>query len=257
MSNSPIKVEVKNNVFINSKVDIIIPFHGQYEKLRRLIESILLSVRSNPYKITLIDDASPNKSFAEDLVKNNNFIQLIRNEKQLGFGASINIGIKNTNYPWLLFLNSDCIVEQPNWMIEMGRSLLNLKNKGVRVVTSKNNLEYIGCPKEIKSKNTEFSDDLILENGYIPLFSFMCHRDLFKHIGGFIKEYPYGQYEDEEFAYRLNHYGFKQAICGRSWIYHEGSATFDALITKNPSIKEKIEQNRNRCINDLKILGLI
>lgn len=253
-----LNVVVKNSLFSNSKVDIIIPFHGQYEKVRRLIESIILSVKSNPYKITLVDDFSPNKDFGTGLNNLGNFINVIRNEKQLGFGGAINVGLKNTSNPWVLFLNSDCVVEQPNFMLEMGRTLLNLKSKGVRVVSSKNNLEYVGCSKEIKADNKNYiSDDIILNEGYLPLFSFMCHRDLFKYIGGNIKEYPYGQYEDEEFAYRLNHYGFKQAICGKSWIYHEGSATFDALINKKPNIKDSIEKNRDRCINDLKLLNII
>ena len=43
-----------------SKVDIIIPFHGQYHKVTRLIESILRFTHSNPYHLILVDDCSPN-----------------------------------------------------------------------------------------------------------------------------------------------------------------------------------------------------
>jgi GT2 family glycosyltransferase len=246
-----LKSVVKDSLFSKSKVDIIIPFHGQYEKVRRLVESIMIGVRSNPYQITLVDDCSPNQDFGKDLNNLDPIVNVIRNEKQLGFGGSINFGLKNTVQPWVLFLNSDCVVEQNTWMLEMGRSLIELKSKGVRVVTSRNNLSYDGCPDIIKGNKEDVVKDFILEDGFIPLFSFMCHRDLFKHIGGFIKEYPYGLYEDEEFAYRLNHYGYKQAICGKSWIYHEGGATFSYLINKFPNIKNDLGENRNRCINDL------
>ena len=44
--------------FSRSRVDIIIPFYGQYEKVTSLVESILVAVRSNPYHITLVDDCS-------------------------------------------------------------------------------------------------------------------------------------------------------------------------------------------------------
>lgn len=244
-----------NSLFSRSKVDIIIPFHGQYEKVRKLVASIIVGVKSNPYQITLVDDCSPNKNFGLDLNTLDPIVSVIRNEKQLGFGGSINAGINHTKQPWILFLNSDCVVEQNNWMLEMGRSLINLKEKGVRVVTSRNNLSYDGCPDIIKGNKEDNVKDYILEEGFIPLFSFMCHRDLFKHIGGFIKEYPYGLYVDEEFAYRLNHYGYKQAICGKSWIYHEGGATFNYLINKFPNIKNDLNENRNRCINDLNKLS--
>ena len=245
------KSVVKDSPFSKSKVDIIIPFHGQYEKVRRLVESIMIGVRSNPYQITLVDDCSPNQDFGKDLSNLDPILNVIRNEKQLGFGGSINVGLKNTSQPWVLFLNSDCVVQQNTWMLEMGRSLIELKSKGVRVVTSRNNLSYDGCPDIIKGEKEDAVKDFILEDGFIPLFSFMCHRNLFEHIGGFIKEYPYGLYEDEEFAYRLNHYGYKQAICGKSWIYHEGGSTFNYLINKFPNIKDDLKENRNRCINDL------
>lgn len=248
---------MKNSVFNKSKVDIIIPYHGQYERVRKLVESIMIGVRSNPYQITLIDDFSPNEDFGKELNKIDPIVRVFRSKKQLGFGGAINLGVNNTVQPWTLFLNSDCVVEHNNWMLEMGRSLIELKNKGVRVVTARNNLKYEGCPDIIQGKKEDIVGDFILDDGFIPLFSFMCHRDLFKHIGGLIKEYPYGNYEDEEFAYRLNSYGFKQAICGKSWIYHEGSATFNYLLNKYPNIKNDIQENRNRCINDLKLLNVI
>ena len=37
--------------FSKSRVDIIIPFHAQYDKVTSLIKSILLSVKSNPFHL--------------------------------------------------------------------------------------------------------------------------------------------------------------------------------------------------------------
>ena len=60
------KAVVKEIPFSKSKVDIIIPFYAQYEKVVSLIQSIVLAVRSNPYQITLIDDCSENENFSKE-----------------------------------------------------------------------------------------------------------------------------------------------------------------------------------------------
>ncbi len=248
--------------FSNSKVDIIIPFHGQYEKVVSLVESILISVKSNPYQITLVDDCSENqnfgKEFSEQFKKKNQEgyrpqLVCVRNEKQLGFSGSLRVGYENTNLPWLLFMHSDCLVKDTNFMLEMGQSLLNWKkdNIPVKIVSARSNNP--GECKKAQSKIDEKENkNIILENEAMPTFCFMCHRDLFGRIGGFLKEYPYGWYEDEELAIRMHKYGYKQGVSTKAWIYHEGAATIKYLWKKNPNCREIMENNRNLCINDLK-----
>ena len=254
---------IEPSPFRRSRVDIIIPMHEQYNKVVMLINSILLATKSNPYKITVVDDGSADATFVEkfrEFDKNRPantepILQFVRSEEQKGFGAACALGFSRTKSPWCLFVNSDCLVESPNWMYETGRSLLDLKSKNVRMVSARNNLSYPGCPSTIKGNKEDIVDDCILEgDDFLPLFCFMCHRDLFKNIGGFIKPYPYGTYEDEELAFRMKKHGFKQAICGKSWIKHEGGATFKALANKNPKVMDIIDGNRDLCLQDVRKL---
>ena len=246
---------VKESPFRHSRVDIIIPFHSQYEKVTKLITGIWGATRSNPYRITLVDDASPNDNFSKELSgKKGNGIQVIRNEKRLGFGASLAVGFSRTELPWILFLNSDCEIRDGNWMIEMGETLLKMKNNGVRMVSARSNNpgEYVN--PYLKCDQSERGDNMILSEGHLPLYCAMCHRDLFSKIGGFIKPYPVGGYEDEELAFRMRHYGFKQGICGKSWVFHHGSATINQLCHNNQQIVDEMEKNRDRCLEDLRKL---
>ncbi len=240
--------------FSRSRVDIIVPFHGQYAKVVKLLESIWYITKSNPYLITLVDDASPNDTFIDQLKKAPQ-LQIIRSEKRLGFGGALEFGFQNTKQPWVCFLNSDCVIEDPNWLIELGRSLLNGKEQNIRMVSAKSNNPGSGTDKRLKATRKSIKGkDIVLKDGFLPLYCAMCHRDLFENIGGFIKAYPIGYYEDEELAYRMRHYGFKQAICGQSWIYHEGSGTIKDLIRQDPTIKEIVEKNREKCVEDLRRL---
>ena len=82
----------------------------------------------------------------------------------------------------------------------------------------------------------------------------MCHRDLFKHIGGFIKSYPYAWYEDEELSHRMRKFGFKQGISTKAWIRHEGGSTIKYIWNKIKESKEIMENNRELCLSDIKKL---
>ena len=91
-------------------------------------------------------------------------------------------------------------------------------------------------------------ENIVLDNTFVPLYSALCHRELFSNINGFIKDYPYAGYEDEELYYRMRRFGFKQAISGKSWIWHEGNAT-----TKHvDGIIEIMKENRDKCMRDIK-----
>lgn len=252
-------------LFSRSAVDIIIPFHSQYEKVSELIKSILYSVRSNPYQIILVDDCSENKNFGEEI--KNQFlkttpqgckpqVKYVRSDVRLGFGGALNLGYESGSSPWTLFMHSDCLVEDPNFMINMGTSLLNWKRQGVPVKMVSARSDNPGdCELAKASKGDKEEKDIILENQSLPLFCAMCNRDLFNHIRGFIKSYPYAWYEDEELSHRMKKFGFLQGISTKSWIKHYGSLTINYVWDHDPKSKEIMENNRNLCVADIKRLS--
>jgi glycosyltransferase involved in cell wall biosynthesis len=81
----------------NSQVDIIVPFHGQYDLVMQLINSLFRLTRSNFYNLILVDDCSPNSEFILKLGDNarknserlnqKNILKTIRNEEQKGFAV--------------------------------------------------------------------------------------------------------------------------------------------------------------------------
>lgn len=253
---------IRRSIFQTEKVDIIIPFHGEQGKVSNLIKSIVMAVRSNPYRITVIDDASPEKldnntnSFVADLKNFDNnrppgtipILQAFRSEQHLGFGGAVRYGLQQTKYPWVLVMHSDCIVEQPNFMLEMGKCLIRNQSKNVCLVTAKSNNPKNGDPRVFGDRNP--TPDIMLEDSFAPLFCFMCPRRLFERIGA-LREYPYTGYEDEEFYHRMTSKGLKQMICGSSWVKHEGGGTMTKLL-KNEAIKAEVDKNRDRCLNDLR-----
>ena len=251
--------------FSRSRVDIIIPFHAQYERVSALVRSIILSVKSNPYMITLVDDCSDNKNFGEEVKREfskgtpegfSPQLQYIRNGKHLGFGGSLQVGFQATEQPWVLFMHSDCTVEDPNFMIDMGQSLLRWKEEGkpVKMVSARS--DNPGECERLKAGRLDKGEqDIVLNGETLPLFCAMCNRELFRRIGGFIKDYPYAWYEDEELAARMRSHGLLQGVSTKAWVRHLGGATIKYLWDTRPETREAMESNRELCIADIKRCG--
>lgn len=245
-------LEAKNKAptFSRSRVDIIVPFHGQYKRLISLIESVL-RLRTNPYLLTLVDDGSPNVGFLKQIEKVPQ-LNRIRLEKQVGFGAALKAGFDATKQPFVMFMHSDCEALDPSWMLSLGQTLLSLEGQGVGMVSARSDNPLCEDERFVAKMNTT-SEHVILEKGEsMPLYCAMCRRDLFGKIGGFIKEYPYAMYEDQELSYRMGSRGIKQAISGTSWVKHHGNATVGEVSRFNPLALDEMEKNYERCVEDMK-----
>src|SRR4051812_28979798 len=91
-------------------IDILIPFHGQYAAVRNCMESVVRYTAIERYRITLVDDGSPNRDFIEQ-VKKTGLVGCVRLAKQAGFGAALQAGFEATEFPWVVFLNSDTEIQ--------------------------------------------------------------------------------------------------------------------------------------------------
>jgi glycosyltransferase involved in cell wall biosynthesis len=241
--------------FARSRVDIIIPYHAEYERVTRLVEGIMYAVRSNPYRITLVDDGSPNSRFVEDLRKvDQDVLRVVRSEDRRGFGAALALGYQNTEQPWVMFMHSDVTIEDPDWMLRMGESLLALKDQGVKLISARTDNPGSGHDPRLKAARDQTDKDVVLAEGFVPLYCAMCHRDLFPHINGFVRPYPYAGYEDEELGWRMKYFGYKQAICGRAWVRHEGGVTLASLEKSGRNVGQITEENYQRCLADVRNL---
>ncbi len=247
---SALQSQIKNPPFGRSPVDIIVPFHGLYEKVIKLIESIY-RVRSNPYQLTLVDDGSPNVGFLPS-IEGLPQLKCIRLEKQVGFGAALKAGFDATKQPYVMFMHSDCEAVDPSWMIRLGQTLLELKGRGVEMVTARTNNPMCDDPRFVGVINNTTEHVVLAAGESMPLYCALCERQLFEKIGGFVKGYPFAMYEDQELSYRMSSFGYKQAVSGTSWIKHHGNLTISEVSKKSPVALEEMEKNYDRCVADMK-----
>lgn len=250
--------------FSDQLVDIIIPYRGAYDKVAQLIKSLIYNTRSNQFRVCVVDDCSPNSTFLDTAFDGFVNVKQIRNEEPLGFGASLEAGCQalaqepSGLFPWLVFMHSDVEVVDGNWLISLGQTMQELKDSGVKMVGAMSDNPTIDDPR-FKAERRELTEggrkDVVLTDDiYLPLYCVLCHRDLFPRIGGFIKHYPYAGYEDRELAARMRSYNYYQAICGKSWVHHEGGASKKWMLEKNPGLIKEMKRNENRWLQDVKNL---
>ena len=241
----------------NVTVDIIIPFHSQTNKLIESVKSIYRVTRKPEFDICLVDDCSPDEHLYRIFEKAPR-LKYVRLPKHLGFGAAVDMGIRSTDNSWICVLHSDCVVSQPRWLEEMLRTMGTLRSRRVMMVSARTDNPGSCAPPALKAKKEDTDEDVVLEEGFLPMYCSLMHRQLFRVVGGYLRTYPYALYEDEELAARMRAKGLSQAVCGKSWVRHEGGATIDFLCKiqnapgySGPDYKGIMEANYERCVKDI------
>lgn len=231
-------------------IDIIIPFHGQYELLFRCLHGINHCTPNSQFNIILVDDCSPNEIPLEVARISNKKIIATRLEVHSGFAAAINHGLTKSKNSHIIIMHSDCEPDNISWLIELQRSLDGMKSSGVKLVSSRCNSpgSANSCDERVFGDRGSLEEDAIATKP-LPLFCALMHKELFVKIGK-LKEYPFAWYEDAELFYRMKYYGYHQAICAKSYCKHVGAATIKDLYV-NEKIKKTMEQNENRFLADV------
>jgi len=205
--------------------------------LKKLITSFNKSKIS--FEIIVVDNGSTDetvKKLKEIKKKNNNLI-LIENKKNLGFGKANNQGIKIAKGRYILFLNSDVLVEKIDWVKlinflddkkEVGALTVKVKLKNGQIDPASHrgfptlwrSFCYFSSLEKVLSFNSFFKKifggyhllhlDLnkIHEVEAISGAFFLTRKKLMEKLGGFDEDFfMYG--EDLDLCFRIKNLNYK------------------------------------------------
>lgn len=115
-------------------VSVVIPAYNEEKTIRPTIKSVLnLKYPRDKLEIIIINDGSTDKTseIAEKMIRENKKFNIILiNQKNMGKGAALNIGIKKSKNKFFICLDADSSVEK-NALIKM---LPHFKNKNTAAV---------------------------------------------------------------------------------------------------------------------------
>ncbi len=207
-------------------VSIIIPVHGKLAYTLACLRSLARHGALAPFEVIVVDDASPDASAAT--LTQIAGLQLLRNERNLGFTGSCNAGATAARGEFLLFLNNDTQVT-PGWLDMLLRCFAERADCGIagsRLVYPDGRLQEAGglvfadgsCwttgrfePRDAPAFRYRRETD------YVSGASLLIRREVFQRIGGFDARYAPAYYEDTDLAFAVRQLGLR--------VYYEPAST--------------------------------
>lgn len=213
----------------NPLVSIIIPVYNQFDFTYKCLKSILGNTQNIDYEIIIADDVSSDQTInINNYIKN---INVVRNEKNLGFLLNCNNAVKFANGKYIHLLNNDTQV-QKEWLsslIELIESSDDIGMVGSKLVYPDGRQQEAGgiIWNDASGWNFGRLDDptkpeynYVKEVDYISGASIMLSKKLWDEIGGFDERYVPAYYEDSDLAFEVRKHGYKVMFQPKSVVVH-------------------------------------
>ncbi len=216
---------------------VVIPVHGGTLRVLACLDSVL-ATRHRPI---VIDDASPEPDLVQaldDLARRGR-IQLIRNQRNLGFAGSANHGMRAAGDHDVVLLNSDTLVA-PGWLEELRAIAYSAPDVGT-VTPLSNDATILSYP-DVAGGNavpdlpaTARIDALARRvNGgssvEIPVgvgFCLYVRRACLNDVGLFRADvFAQGYGEENDFCLRARHLGWRHLAAPGVFVAHVGGHSF-------------------------------
>lgn len=229
---------------MTKSISVIIPNFNGKELLEENLPFVIKSLEEvSQSEILIVDDGSTDNSI--DFLKNTYpDIKIIENINNIGFGASVNAGLKKANSQLVLLLNSDIkpdrnyistsfkYFEDPDTFGVMGIIKDELGEKILEGVKwpwiSVNGLKY----KDLRMPEIEMWNDQIF-TFYICGGNAIVDREKMLELHGFLELYHPFYMEDVDLSLRAWLSGWKLYFNPEAHCYHKHSATINKYYSKD------------------------
>lgn len=227
----------------NFKTSIILLTYDNLKYNKLCIDSIKKYTEAKTYEIIVVDNNSTDGT--RDWLEEQKDIKTIFNKENLGFVKGCNQGIELAETANdILLLNNDTIVT-PNWLKNLKKALYSSTDVGAvgAVTNSCSNyqaidINYINIDDFIKfAEKNNVSDPLKWEEKLrLVGFCMLIKREVVEKIGLLDEIFTPGNFEDDDYSYRIRQAGYKLLLCRDSFIHHFGSASF----SKDPTLYNNV-----------------
>lgn len=245
---------------LDPPIDILVPIYNGLHYLRDLLPRIMANT-DLPYRLILIDDASPDPAvgtYLRDFAAGKSQVLLVRNSANLGFVATVNKGYTLVRNHFVI-LNQDTEVP-PGWLSRLMRPLL--EGRRVASVTPYTNAGTIcsfpdfleDCPR-FENLPTDTLDQCfrwidVEAVGEIEIptgvgFCMAINKDVADAIGLFNAEiFGRGYGEENDWCRRAIAAGYRNLMVPNLFVYHTHGGVFDSEEKQQLLARNLAEVNR-------------
>lgn len=213
---------------------IVILTYNKLDYTRQCMESIRKFTAPGSYEIIIVDNHSTDGTV--EWLKAQQDIRTILNTENMGFPKGCNQGIEIARGDSILLLNNDVVVT-PNWLENLTNCLYSDDNIGaVGPVTNSCPIQEIKVSYRTMDEMLAFSKDFNISNSYIwenrlKLIGFcmLIKKDVIDKIGLLDERFSPGNFEDDDYSFRLLKAGYRLVLCKDTFVHHYGSISFRGL----------------------------
>lgn len=221
-------------------VTIIIPTFNQIDLLKTCVESLSKTTYAN-YKVLVIDNASDDKNTLRYLDKirhkRNHAVVTIQNrDGNFSFAHLMNEAVKKTSSEYVLLLNNDTKLINPQWLSQMvGYAQMDgVGSVGARLYFEDQTIQHAGIihgyhrglvGHAFRGKPPHdwgYMGFIRTAREYSALTAacLLTPRALFEQLGGFDEKDFAVAYNDVDYGYRLVNAGYRNIYCPEAELFH-------------------------------------
>lgn len=242
------KEEILRCVIPNTSIVILTYNNLEYNKL--CLESIRKYAERGTYEIIVVDNHSTDGTV--EWLKTQKNLKLILNDENLGFPKGCNQGIeaaKKDND--ILLLNNDVVVT-PNWLKNLKKCLYSSYDIGAAGSVTNSCSNYQTIPASYTNLDEMFSfaasnntsnESLWEERLRLVGFCMLIKNEIVKKVGILDEIFTPGNFEDDDYSFRIREAGYRLMLCKDSFIHHFGSASFGKV---SKEYSELLTNNRRK-----------
>jgi GT2 family glycosyltransferase/glycosyltransferase involved in cell wall biosynthesis len=225
----------------NASVDVVVPIYRDVALTRKCIESVLAASVDTAYALILVDDASPDPEMAEYLASLDRIecVVRIRNPVNLGFVASVNIGMSIHPERDVVLLNSDTEVAN-DWLDRLRNCAYSAADIAT-VTPFSNNATICSYPVFCANNTLPVGESLadldrvfsVANRGqYLEIptavgFCMYIRRVCLDALGLFdVSNFAQGYGEENDFSRRVAKAGWRNVLCADTFVFHVGGVSF-------------------------------
>lgn len=226
-------------VSLHPKVSVIVITFNNVELTRRCIESVLRNTTYPNFELIVIDNASTDdtRNYLRYLSRTQHNITIQLNERNLGFAAANNQGLRLAEGAYLVLLNNDTVVPK-GWVDPLLRHLDDPQIGLVGPVTNsvgneaKIEVDYTSLEQmeDFAERYTAGHRGRIFDISMLAMFCVAMRREVFKKIGFLDETFGIGMFEDDDYSRRIQLSGWRVVCAEDVFVHHYGQASFKKLI---------------------------
>ena len=239
-------------------VDVIVPVYKGLEDTRLCVESVLASQCATPWRLVIVNDASPEPqvtAWLRDVAVRDNRILLLENPDNLGFVGTVNRGMAVSDQHDVLLLNSDTEVAN-DWLDRLRKAAYG-DARVASVTPFSNNATICSYPRFCEPNelpphcDTASLDALFAATNAgqvvdVPTgvgFCMYIRRDCLDAVGLFdVKNFGKGYGEENDFCRRAAEAGWRNLHALDTFVLHTGGVSFGD--SKSAREREAVEKLR-------------